>query len=249
MLCIIKRAVLGALLLVIMPILVLFSGWFWQPSGNSYFLQVCYWITETASYPWAGITCVVLGLWFLWIYKLSIKKSCLLLTILACAVLSGQIIKSIVKESVEEPRPFVIWLEDEYQIDDEYFYNLPRKQRAEIIHNQLVNDTRVPDWLKAHWENETGYAFPSGHTLFTTTWALLGIVLLWPKKRYVSVTLLIVWSMIVAGSRLVLGMHWPLDLILATVLSCIIAIIVGWLSLRNHIIPINSRPSGEKHLP
>jgi phosphatidylglycerophosphatase B len=236
---VIKRAVLGALLLAIMPLAVLFSGWLWKPDGSSIFLHICYWVTETASYPWAGISCVVLAFWFLWLLRPSYRQSFWLLIVLAVAVLSGQAIKSAVKESVEEPRPFVVWLEDEYKVDDEYFYGLPRKERSEIVRQQLADDTRVPNWLKSHWERETGYAFPSGHTLFTTTWALLGIVLLWPRKRYFSIVLLVSWSTIVAGSRLMLGMHWPLDLLLATLLSGIIAVIVGWVTQRYQLIPLN----------
>lgn len=232
----IKRAALGALLLIIMPMGVLLSGWAWQPDGNDLFIYVCYLITETASYPWAGITCIVLGLWFVWLFKLSIKKSILLLIILATAVLSGQLIKSVIKESVEESRPFVMWLEKEYLIDDVYFYNLPRPQRAKLVHDNLTNDERVPEWLKSHWEKETGYASPSGHTLFTTSWALIGIVLLWPKRHYASVALLVTWSITVAGSRLVLGMHWPSDLLLATLLSFVISIMVGWICCRYNVI-------------
>jgi membrane-associated phospholipid phosphatase len=31
---------------------------------------------------------------------------------------------------------------------------------------------------------ETGFAFPSGHTMFAASWALLAIGLLWPRRHY-----------------------------------------------------------------
>lgn len=240
MLSVVKRVVFGALLLIILPVIALLSGWFWQPSGDQLYLHIGYWITETAGFPWAILSCAVLALFFSGILKLSVKKAALLTTFLAAAILSGQIVKSVVKESVEEPRPFVIWLENEYHIDDEDFYNLSRDERAKTIRNELMNDARIPSWLKGHWERETGYAFPSGHTLFATTWALIALVLLWPGKHYVAATLLMGWGIIVGGSRLILGMHWPLDLILATILSCFISIVVGWLALRYQIISIEN---------
>lgn len=240
MLNVVKRAAFGALLLIILPVAALLSGWFWQPSGDQLYLHIGYWITETSGYPWAILTCAVLALFFVWILKLQAKNGVLLVTLLAAAILSGQIIKSSIKESVEEPRPFVIWLEKEYHIDDVDFYNLPRDERAQTIKNELSNDARIPSWLKGHWQRETGYAFPSGHTLFATTWALIALVLLWPGRHYIAITLFMSWAVIVGASRLILGMHWPLDLILATILSFVIAIGVGWAALRYHIIPMSN---------
>ncbi len=74
-------------------------------------------------------------------------------------------------------------------------------------------------WLKKHWPFETGFAFPSGHTMFAASWALLGVGLLWPRRHYKTVALLLVWATGVMGSRLLLGMHWPRDLVVATLIS------------------------------
>jgi len=245
MLNIIKRATFGAFLLMILPVTVLLCDWFWQPNGYQLYLHVGYWITETAGFPWAVLSCAVLALYFIWLLKLSAKKAILLTSILAAAILSGQIVKSTIKESVEKSRPFVIWLEKEYHIDDADFYRLSRTERASVIKEELTNDARIPAWLQQHWENETGYAFPSGHMLFATSWALITIVLLWPGHHYLSIVLLMSWAVIVGGSRLILGMHWPLDLILATILSYIIAIGVGWCAIRYQIIP-NERCENRK---
>lgn len=249
MLCLVKRVAISALLLIVMPMVILLSGWTWQPDGSNLFLYFCYWITETASYPWAGITCVVLAFSFLALLKPPFKKSILLLIILAVAVLGGQAVKSAIKESVEQPRPFVMWLEQEYHIDDLYFYDLPRQQRAELVHQELLNDNRVPEWLKGHWQNETGYAFPSGHTLFATLWALMAVVLLWPGGHYYTIAFLMGWAILVSGSRLLLGMHWPSDLILATVLSSLISLIVGWVCMRNGLLQVSQISPQKRSTP
>lgn len=222
-----KRAIYGSLILLVMPVSVWISGWTWKPYGSSDLLKSFYWVTETSSFPWAGITCVVLALWFSWLLKLRFKQTVLLIGVLAIAILLGQGVKSAIKETVEEPRPFVLWLESEYKIDDEKFYNLPRQARASLLKQALKNDWRVPYWLSQHWQDETGYAFPSGHALFTASWALLGVVLLWPRRHYISVVVLVCWAIIVAASRLMMGMHWPSDLIVSTVIGGLIAFAVG----------------------
>ena len=33
----------------------------------------------------------------------------------------------------------------------------------------------TPAWLKAHYEDETGYSFPSGHSIFAATWLMLAV--------------------------------------------------------------------------
>lgn len=65
---------------------------------------------------------------------------------------------------------------------------------------------------------ETGFAFPSGHTMFAASWALLGVGLLWPRRRTLTIAILLVWATGVMGSRMLLGMHWPRDLVVATLI-------------------------------
>ncbi len=43
--------------------------------------------------------------------------------------------------------------------------------------------------------------------------------LLWPRRRWGTIAVLLVWATAVMGSRPALGMHWPLDLIVATLIS------------------------------
>ncbi len=43
---------------------------------------------------------------------------------------------------------------------------------------------------------------------------------------------LLVWATAVMGSRLALGMHWPLDLIVATLISWLLVTVACWLTQR-----------------
>ncbi|MDX6915187.1 MULTISPECIES: phosphatidylglycerophosphatase B [Pectobacterium] len=227
-----KRTTIGAALLLIMPMIIWMSGWQWQPEYNGLWLRVLFWITETVTSPWGILTSIVLSIWFLWCLRFRLKPALGLLVIMAITVLIGQGIKSVIKEWVQESRPYVVWLEKNHQVDDSYFYSLPRKERSELVKTQLQDQTQIPQWLRSHWQFETGFAFPSGHTMFAATWALLGVGLLWARRHYKTVVILMLWASGVMGSRLVLGMHWPQDLVVATLISWLLVVVASWLAQR-----------------
>ncbi|MER0047484.1 phosphatidylglycerophosphatase B [Pectobacterium odoriferum] len=227
-----KRTTTGAALLLIMPMIIWMSGWQWQPEYDGLWLRVLFWITETVTSPWGILTSIVLSIWFLWCLRFRLKPALGLLVIMAITVLIGQGIKSVIKEWVQESRPYVVWLEKNHQVDDSYFYSLPRKERSELVKTQLQDQTQIPQWLRSHWQFETGFAFPSGHTMFAATWALLGVGLLWARRHYKTVVILMLWASGVMGSRLILGMHWPQDLVVATLISWLLVVVASWLAQR-----------------
>ncbi|WCG84750.1 phosphatidylglycerophosphatase B [Pectobacterium sp. A5351] len=227
-----KRTTIGAALLLIMPMTIWMSGWQWQPEYDGLWLRVLFWITETVTSPWGILTSIVLSIWFLWCLRFRLKPALGLLVIMAITVLIGQGIKSVIKEWVQESRPYVVWLEKNHQVDDSYFYSLPRKERSELVKMQLEDQAQIPQWLRSHWQFETGFAFPSGHTMFAATWALLGVGLLWARRHYKTVAILMLWASSVMGSRLVLGMHWPQDLVVATLISWLLVVAASWLAQR-----------------
>jgi phosphatidylglycerophosphatase B len=141
-------------------------------------------------------------------------------------------VKSWVKDHVQEPRPFVIWLEKTHHVPVDEFYNLKRKDRGALVKEQLSEQQDIPKFLRKHWQKEAGFAFPSGHTMFAASWALLGVGLLWPRRRTVTIAVLLVWATAVMGSRLLLGMHWPRDLVVATLISWVLVTFATWLAQR-----------------
>lgn len=111
MLSIARRTAVGAGILLIMPAALWISGWQWQPGTNSGWLKVLFWITETVTQPWGIITHTLLCGWFLWCLRFRLRAAIMLFAILAGVILVGQGVKSLVKDRVQEPRPFVVWLE------------------------------------------------------------------------------------------------------------------------------------------
>lgn len=232
MLSIARRTAVGAGILLIMPVAVWISGWQWQPGTNSGWLKALFWITETVTQPWGIITHTLLCGWFLWCLRFRLRAAIMLFAILAGAILIGQGLKSLVKERVQEPRPFVVWLEKTHHVPVNDFYNLKRKERGELVKEQLTEQQAVPTFLRKHWQKETGFAFPSGHTMFAASWALLGVGLLWPRRRTWTIAFLLVWATGVMASRLLLGMHWPRDLVVATLMSWLLITCATWLAQR-----------------
>lgn len=232
MLSIARRTAIGAALLMIMPGVVWVSGWKWQPDLPQAWLKLLYWVTESVTQPWGIITHTVLCGWFLWCLRFRLRAAVMLFVILGAAILLGQGIKSWIKEQVQEPRPFVVWLEKSRQVPVDQFYALKRKERAKLVHEQLAQEQDIPRFLRKHWQKETGFAFPSGHTMFAASWALLGVGLLWPRRRWVTIAALLTWATAVMGSRLALGMHWPQDLLVATLISGLLVTLATWLTQR-----------------
>jgi undecaprenyl-diphosphatase len=70
------------------------------------------------------------------------------------------------------------------------------------------------------WDTEWywGSSFPSGHTLIVAafaTAAALCVSRIRPASRNLALMLAILWITLVAMSRLVLGVHWPTDVLVA----------------------------------
>lgn len=86
----------------------------------------------------------------------------------------------------------------------------------------LVGRARPVLWpTDGYW----GSSFPSGHTLSTAafaTAAALCIARLWPRAATPAMAAALLWAGLVALSRLVLGVHWPTDVLAALSLGVFI---------------------------
>jgi undecaprenyl-diphosphatase len=91
----------------------------------------------------------------------------------------------------------------------------------------IVGRARPALW-EAQWY--WGSSFPSGHTLNTaalSTAAALCVARIWPRAGSLAMVLAVVWTGLVAVSRLVLGVHWPSDVLAAMCLGFFIPLIVS----------------------
>ena len=81
----------------------------------------------------------------------------------------------------------------------------------------------------ALWDTEWywGSSFPSGHTLVVAafaTAAALCVFRIWPAMRDIALSVAILWISLVALSRLVLGVHWPTDVLAAACIGAFLSL-------------------------
>ena len=91
----------------------------------------------------------------------------------------------------------------------------------------IVGRARPALW-EAQWY--WGSSFPSGHTLSTaalSTAAALCVTRIWPRAGTLAMVLAVLWTSLVAVSRLVLGVHWPSDVLAAMCLGAFIPLLVS----------------------
>ena len=221
-----KRLSLYTLLLCLVPIFVWLSSW--QCNGNIIFDSYehpLYWLTESGSVPYAIITCGVFALLFLPLFS-NRKQWILAVAVMAFSMVITQGVKSGLKNAFAEPRPFVTYVTEKTGSSAEAFYAQDRKARAQIVDQFYQTQRNVPEWIKGHYADEVGYSFPSGHTIFATSWLMLavGFMQLIGNKRG-SAKLLIgfmtLWAILMLVSRLRFGMHYPIDLF--------VSIFIAWL--------------------
>ncbi|WP_367670492.1 phosphatase PAP2 family protein [Sodalis-like secondary symbiont of Drepanosiphum platanoidis] len=227
MLQIIKKISVGAIILLFFPLIIYFSNWKWTPNNFFLFKKYIYWITITGNYPWGVILSFITFLYFFWMMNIYIKNLKIFLVITSFIIFFGQISKEIIKNFLKIQRPIVNWIFNNILfIKDFYFF--PKEIKKKIIEIIFEKYEKIPIWLKIYWGNESGFSFPSGHTIFVSTWALLSIILLWPKHIKI-LTLIMIWAECVMLSRIALGMHFPEDLLAGVFISWILIILIIFL--------------------
>ena len=93
----------------------------------------------------------------------------------------------------------------------------------------LVNRARPELWSTTwYW----GSSFPSGHTLSTAAFSTALTLIasrIWPRSRNTVLPLAVVWISLMGLSRLVLGVHWPSDVMAAVCLGVFLPLAVSML--------------------
>ena len=208
----------GCLLLV--PLYFWATGYQWTMSAmqdNAVANEAWIAFTFTGSVPYAFATSAVLAGMAMWLLRGRLDWRVVLL---ACAVsqLGTQAIKSAAKYTFQEPRPFVVALQ-QAQIPEKLGYapNSFYAQPADIK-RQMIQATAVDadsQTIADYQQDELGYSFPSGHTIFAASWLFLLAGLLRQRHdalAYGVQTALLIWAVAMLYSRVRLGMHYPIDL-------------------------------------
>jgi phosphatidylglycerophosphatase B len=104
--------------------------------------------------------------------------------------------------------------------DADAFYALGDKgDRREALAALLpsIDTPSLSNAVRSHWAHETGYSFPSGHSIAAATLAtfVIGVGYSWLTgwRRRLALTIGPIWAIGVAYSRVLLGVHRPIDVI------------------------------------
>ena len=206
-------------LLLLVPTAFWLTGWRWQ--GNEVPLNyLLYLVTQTSSNPVALFSTAALFAILYLAHRRGEGRALLLVVLISLG--ATQVGKSLLKPLIGEARPYVVVLtkDDPARIRD--FYAVKRSIRADAVRAYYAKSAaQTPPYLIAHRAKETGYSFPSGHSTFAASWALLfaGIIGFANRRRCLISSAVIAWAMLVMASRVWLGMHYPIDLVGGVLLS------------------------------
>lgn len=184
--------------------------------------QLNYAVTMTGTRPWGALTSALVMLLLWRMVPAAQRWPMLAATLLALGL--NLLVSHGLKNLFQESRPYVEYLASHGLLDLSHFYASDAAGRSTLLHGLALEQLPMPlaDSVWQQWRFETGYSFPSGHTLFSCTLALCGCFALLPLQRWGSALLLLCWAMWVSISRILLGMHWPVDVLVSALLSGVI---------------------------
>lgn len=115
-----------------------------------------------------------------------------------------------------------------------------RRFEALLIAASVVSGALIVYALKAVvardrpslWDAEWywGSSFPSGHTLIVAALAtstVISVRRIWPGAGSVALLLAAVWVVAIGTSRMVLGVHWPTDVLVAVCIGMFLPLAIG----------------------
>ncbi|MCE4540292.1 phosphatase PAP2 family protein [Pelomonas sp. P7] len=127
-----------------------------------------------------------------------------------------------------------------------------RRQEAALVGTSVISAAVLVYVVKlvvgrqrpALWETARywGASFPSGHTLVVAAFSMsmaLALSGMKPAARTALLTIASLWTVLVAISRLVLGVHWPTDVLVAALAGT--AIPLGISLLMTHALQVKAQ--------
>ncbi|WP_439183783.1 phosphatase PAP2 family protein [Carboxylicivirga taeanensis] len=184
--------------------------------------------------------CVIISLHY---QGLKNKLLTIVISLLVFSVVLGlfaRLNEFFIKEQLRVERPNIKYLNQHMGFDSQTFYAFEEKEERQVfiegfLANQpnrtiTYNSKPVQPIVLEHWIDETGYSFPSGHSfnafLLSTLMAYIILYIYSDFRRRMFFVLPLVWAVLVAFSRVNLGVHSPIDVNAGALLGSVIGYLV-----------------------
>lgn len=227
---------IGWLLILLVPTVLLLNGTSLFPliALDSPLAELLYWVTTSGTAPYGALTTLVL---LAICYTMVPQRQFIALVFaVGLSMFTTLGLNHFLKPFFGEPRPNAALMAQQSLLQLEAFYQLPATQRRPMLGHalsQLTNtplvttepEIRLSNKIADHWQHEVGFSFPSGHTLFAVTLSMVLSYFLLLSGQYLLPSLLGLWSLTMGLSRMLLGMHWSQDVLAATVIGGVMALL------------------------
>ena len=240
----------GALIsfLILITIVFLFPIEFSGYRTTDLLAPVWFGITETGGWK-GGIFIFLILLFYLLIhFKRSSKKYSDLIFFISMVFFTQTFITGFsqfyAKDLFRKPRPNQLYLVEKGYMEKEgtHFFSMPTGERRKYLQEKIKQgDDSLMDIyppILNKWIYDSGFSFPSGHS---QTSFFLGTIIAFAilrttrgKNRYFFIIPLI-WAILIALSRVVIGIHYPVDVAAGALIGMSAAIVIISLKRVNSI--------------
>lgn len=210
--------------LILTAIVFFFPVEFSEYRNTDRLAPIWYLITQTGGFYGACIILFTLLIYLQIYYKRFSKRYFDLYVFIMIVIFTQLFITTFslyyAKDYFQNPRPSHLYFVEKGFIENsgKEFFNLPFDERRSYLNNKVIDTSEnlkeiYPPILKS-WIYEAGFSFPSGHSqtsFFIGTIISFVIYRTIDKKRKYYCVIPLLWAILVGMSRVVIGVHFPMD--------------------------------------
>lgn len=224
-------------LLVLSGIVFLFPVGFSEYRNTDSLAPLWYVITVTGGVYGSAVIIIALTFYLLKYFKKEPKKRSSVFffagTVLIFQILISGSTLFYFKDVFRNPRPSQLYISERVSSDKsgKEFLTAPPEEKSLYLRKKIEENKRafenVYPPILSIWSDESGFSFPSGHS---ETSFFLGTILAFvlfktgSNKYYIFIP--VIWSILVALSRVVIGVHFPADVVAGAFIGLVMAFII-----------------------
>jgi len=214
-----------------------------------------YWLTQSGGWTGSLIAVLMISLAYAFIPLhprgkiIMFVRTALVLTLVlgGFARINEHYIKSQFAVSRPSHKYIIRESHSKVKLDSVYLLLMPERRTffKKIVEADTIHFKNIDQRVLAHWVDEVGYSMPSGHTFNAFLLAsMLTFSLYELNQRQINFWLYIpmLWAAFVGLSRVVLGVHTPLDVTIGGALGIIVSHGLLCIPLLNRLL-VPKRPT------